>query len=358
MEKAFRKLDYSGQNIYIGLDTHLKSWKTTIRVGDRFYKTFSQDPEAIVLSNYLKKNFPGGTYYSAYEASFSGFKAHRELTKLGINNIVVNPADIPTTDKERKQKEDARDSRKIAEQLAASNLVGIHIPDIEMEGDRSLLRFRKTLTKEIARNKVRVKSFLYYHGVVVPHQFSKTTNWSKRFIAWLETLDLPSASAKATLETIIELVLFLRKKHLEVLKQIKFLSQQDTYKTNVGLLVSIPGIGLITAMTFLTEIEDVSRFKTLDKLCAYVGLVPMTNSSGESESVGGITKRQNKVLRSMLIESSWMAIRNDPALMLAYQKLIMRMKPSKAIIRIAKKMINRIRYVLKSQTPYVKAVVE
>ena len=123
METAIKKLDYSGQNIYIGLDTHLKSWRTTIRVGDTFYKTFSQDPEASVLSNYLERNFPGGTYHSAYEASFSGFKAHRELTKLGIDNIVVNPADIPTTDKERKQKQDARDSRKIAEQLSASNLV-------------------------------------------------------------------------------------------------------------------------------------------------------------------------------------------------------------------------------------------
>jgi transposase len=358
MEKTVKKLDYSGQNIYIGLDTHLKSWKATIRVGDTFYKTYSQDPEAIVLFNYLKKNFPGGNYYSAYEASFSGFKAHRELTKLGIKNIVVNPADIPTTDKERKQKEDARDSRKIAEQLSASNLVGIHIPDIAIEGDRSLVRFRKTLTKEIARNKVRVKSFLYYHGIVIPTQFSKTTNWSRRFITWLETLELSTKSVKATLDTIIELVLFLREKHLEVLRQIKILSQQEPYKTNVALLVSIPGIGLITAMTFLTEIEDVSRFKTLDKLCAYIGLVPMTNSSGESESIGGITKRQNKVLRSMIVESCWVAIRNDPALMLAYQKLIVRMKPSKAIIRIAKKIINRIRYVLKNQTPYVKAVVE
>lgn len=292
MEKTVKKLDYSGQNIYIGLDTHLKSWKATIRVGDTFYKTYSQDPEAIVLFNYLKKNFPGGNYYSAYEASFSGFKAHRELTKLGIKNIVVNPADIPTTDKERKQKEDARDSRKIAEQLSASNLVGIHIPDIAIEGDRSLVRFRKTLTKEIARNKVRVKSFLYYHGIVIPTQFSKTTNWSRRFITWLETLELSTKSVKATLDTIIELVLFLREKHLEVLRQIKILSQQEPYKTNVALLVSIPGIGLITAMTFLTEIEDVSRFKTLDKLCAYIGLVPMTNSSGESESIGGISSKE------------------------------------------------------------------
>ena len=358
MEKSATKLDFRGQNIYIGLDTHLKNWRATIRVGDTFFKTFYQDPEARVLSNYLLKNFPNGNYYSAYEASFSGFKAHRELTKLGIHNIVVNPADIPTTDKERKQKEDSRDSRKIAEQLAASNLEGIHIPDIEIEGDRSLVRFRKTLTKEIVRNKVRVKSFLYYHGVVIPEQFSKTTNWSSQFTSWLKALDLATTSSKVTLTSIIDLVVFLRAKHLEVLKQIRALSKQDRYKTNVRLLMSIPGIGLVTAMTFLTEIEDMSRFKNLDKLCSYIGLVPMTNSSGERDSIGGITKRQNKVLRSMMVESSWVAIRNDPALLLAYQNLIVRMNPSKAIIRIAKKMINRIRCVLKNQTPYVKAIVE
>ena len=86
--------------------------------------------------------------------------------------------------------------------------------------------------------------------------------------------------------------------------------------------------------------------------------MPTTNSSGEKESIGNITKRQNKVLRSTIIESSWIAIRNDPALMMAYQKLTKRMKPTKAIIRIAKKLINRMRYVLKNQTFYETAVVQ
>jgi len=73
-------------------------------VGDVSYKTFTQDPQPQILRNYLEKNFPNANYYSAYEASFSGFNNHRELLNLGIKNIVVNPADIPTTDKERKQK--------------------------------------------------------------------------------------------------------------------------------------------------------------------------------------------------------------------------------------------------------------
>ena len=60
MEKTVTKLDYSGQNIYIGLDTHLKSWKTTIRVGNAFYETLSQDPKAEVLSNYFTGAFSKG----------------------------------------------------------------------------------------------------------------------------------------------------------------------------------------------------------------------------------------------------------------------------------------------------------
>ena len=358
MKNTSRQLDYSGQNIYIGLDTHLKSWKTTIRVGDTFFKTFSQDPHADVLSTYLKKNFPGANYFSAYEASFSGFKAHRELTQLGIHNIVVNPADIPTTDKDRKQKEDSRDSRKIAEHLSSSTLQGIYVPSIENEGDRSMLRFRNTLTKEIARNKNRVKSFLYYHGITIPVEFSNKSYWSKRFTVWLQEVVLPTQRARTTLSSIIEIVTFLRVKQYQTLKSIKELSQTNCYKENFDLLLSVPGVGLITAMTILTEIADISRFKTLDKLCSFIGLVPMTNSSGEKESVGGITQRQNKGLRSMIIESSWIAIRSDPALMLAYHKLIKRMKPTRAIIKISKKLVNRIRYVLKNKKLYVSAVVQ
>lgn len=271
---------------------------------------------------------------------------------------MVNPADIPTTDKQRKQKEDARDSRKIAEHLASSSLQGIYVPTIESEGDRSMLRFRKTLTREIARNKNRVKSFLYYHGITIPAQFAERPYWSKRFTVWLQEVALPTKSARKTLSSIIEIVIFLRDLQYRTLKDIKELSRTQGYRDNVGLLISVPGIGLITAMTFLTEIEDISRFATLDRLCSFVGLVPMTNSSGDRESVGGITKRQNKALRNLIVESSWISIRNDPALMLAYQKLIKRMRPTKAIIKIAKKLLNRMRYVLKSKKPYVSAVVQ
>jgi transposase len=111
-------------------------------------------------------------------------------------------------------------------------------------------------------------------------------------------------------------------------------------------------------MIILTEIEDINRFKTLDQLCCYIGLVPMTRSSGEKENAGNITQRKNTTLRTAIIESSWVAIRNDPALMLAYQQLHKRMVPQKAIVRIAKKLTNRIRYVLKNKKTYECTIVK
>jgi len=321
------ELDFSGQDIFVGLDTHLKNWRVSIMVGSSFYKTFSQDPSSKVLRNYLKKNFPNANYYSAYEASFNGFKNHRDLITLGIKNIVVNPADIPTTDKERKQKEDSRDSRKIARQLSQKDLTPIYIPEIEIEGDRSLVRYRKTITKEISRTKNRVKSLLYYFGIEIPIQFS----------SWLREVKLPTESAKITMESYLETVELYRKKQYFTNKKIRELSGKKIYKENYDLLLSVPGIGCLTSMVILTELGDIKRFKNLDNLCSFIGLTPMTNSTGENERIGDITLRRNKILRTAIIESSWIAIRNDP---------------------VAKKLVNRILYVLKNRQAYVQTVVK
>jgi transposase len=131
MQEQSNKLDFTGKSIYIGIDVHKLSWTVTILLEHITHKTFSQPACARTLGNYLRKNFPGGNYLSAYEAGFSGFSTHRQLEKEGISNIVVNPADIPTTDKEKRQKEDQRDSRKIANSLKQGSLRAIHIPGEE-----------------------------------------------------------------------------------------------------------------------------------------------------------------------------------------------------------------------------------
>src|SRR5271155_5210155 len=98
MENRSNKLNFNGQNIFVGVDVHLKSWKVTIMTNEIIHKTFSQPPQAKVLYQYLEKHFPGATYHSAYEAGFCGYWIHNQLASLGIHSMVVNPADIPTTD--------------------------------------------------------------------------------------------------------------------------------------------------------------------------------------------------------------------------------------------------------------------
>ena len=67
MQTQVNKIDFSGQNIYVGIDVHLKSWKVTVMMNSLFKFTFSQNPCPKTLYNYLVHNFPGATYYSAYE---------------------------------------------------------------------------------------------------------------------------------------------------------------------------------------------------------------------------------------------------------------------------------------------------
>jgi transposase len=359
MPRTRKELNFKGQNIYCGIDTHLKDWKVTIMTETVTHKTFSQDPDPEILVNYLRRNFPGAAYYSAYEASFCGFGIHRKLEKLGVKNIVVNPADIPTTDKEKKQKEDKRDSRKIAKTLRADELEGIYIPSKESEELRGLVRYRKTLVKDISRGKNRIKSFLYFHGIEIPREILQASKrWSNKFTLWLKSITLATECGDIVLQDLLEVNLSLRKRLLNITKKIRALSKSEKYSKVFGLLTSVPGIGPITAITIIAELETMDRFSSFDKLCSYIGLVPNTNSTGDKEKVGSVTNRANRALRECLIESAWVAARIDPALSLAYNKLCERMKPSKAIIRIAKKLLNRIRYVLKNEKAYEHLVVE
>jgi transposase len=359
METQSKKLDFTGQNIYAGFDVHLKSWTVTIMTEKLLHKTFSQPPRPEILHQYLAKHFPGANYHSAYEAGFCGYWIHNKLKELGINSIVVNPADIPTTNKEKVQKEDARDSRKIARELRNGGLKPIHVPSVKTHEDRSLMRMRGTLVQDLAINKCRIKSHLYLYGIEIPECFTKTqARWTKRFVTWLENIDMQEQSGKNCLQAIITTSKNLRTTVLQLTQQINELSKTDTYSEQVKLLRSIPGIGLLTAMLILTELETIDRFENTDKLCGFIGLVPSTNSSGEDDIVGGLTQRGHPVLRSAIIESAWVAARLDPALNLCFHNYCKRMVPNKAIIRIAKKLVCRINYVLKNKQQYVSCVVK
>lgn len=350
---------FEGQSMYVGIDCHLKSWKVTI-LGDHYvHKTMSCNPSPEQLADYLKKNFPGAQYKAVYEAGFSGFGACRKLNKLGVECMVIHAADVPTSQKDRLQKTDKADSKKLGRMLQGGQIDGIHIPEEALEADRALCRQRETLVKDLSRNKNRVKSLLLQFGIEIPERFTQaqTRSWSKVFMDWLLELPGVGETIREVIAIFVETGRALKKSILKVNQKIRALSKSPCYKEKFGLLVRIPGVGLVTAMNILTQLGDIERFKRLDELCNYVGLVPNMQGSGEKMVTGKMTRRGRKKIKILLIEAAWIAVRKDPALMARFNELSKRMNKNKAIIRIAKNLLSRIRHVLRHGVEYEPGVV-
>ena len=347
-------LDFSGQNIYVGIDVHLKSWSVAILSEHSGLKRFSQRPAPEALHHYLVSNYPGANYYSVYEAGFCGFWIHESLTDLGINNIVVNPADVPTMSKEKLRKTDAVDCNKLARELRSGSLEGIYVPGTATLELRSLIRLRTLIVKD------RIKSLLHFHGVEIPEEFIRCSShcWSKRFLRWLHNLELSTEYGKKTLELHLEQFIRLRKMLLQETRAIREISRKAPFAKPIRLLSSVPGIGITTAATLMVEIDDIVRFNSAEHLASFIGLVPMCHSSGDNDVIGDITLRRHFMLRWLLVQAAWTAIRIDPAMTMAYTTYRKRMNPQKAIVKIARRLVNRIYYVLKHEKEYIPCVVK
>lgn len=355
MQEQGTKFNFEGEDIFVGIDTHKKTWKVALYHEDTYLKTFTQNPKPELLVNYLNTNYPGANYSCAYEAGFCGFWIQRELTEKGINCIVVNPADVPTTHKDKEFKTDPRDCRKIAKSLRSNLLEAIYIPTQAGIEERQIVRTYTDMSRNYTRYKNKVKSKLNFYGIEYPEAFKCSNNhWSSDFYSWLLELKLSCEEGTWTLQFYVQECLKAKELKRLTLNRLRELSKTAKYHRRVTLLRSIPGVGLITAMQFLTEIEDINRFKNLDKLCSYIGLVPTTNSSGEKDRVGDMTKRGNKTLKGAIIESAWMAIRRDTELLHYYLQLKKRMDKNKAIVRVARKLSARILYVLIKEKEYTR----
>ena len=151
---------------------------------------------------------------------------------------------------------------------------------------------------------------------------------------------------------------FLRKELLSISNAIRKMMREQRYNTNYYLLRTIPGIGPLTAASILVEIGDVKRFETFYHLNSFIGLLPMEHSSGQTENKLCLTVRKHRQLRSDLVESAWTAKRTDPVMALYFQEQIKRKDSKIVIIKIARKLLNRIRYVLINQQPYEMGIVK
>lgn len=353
--KLHQKADFTNKNIYVGMDVHKKSWHITVFYEKDYLRGFTQVPSVNALETFLKREYPGANYLCGYEAGFSGFWVQRQLSQKGIPCAVLHPADIPQTGKDKIVKRDPLDSKKIAKALSSGDAIPIYVPEELMEQDRSIIRYRVRLQRDITRAKTRIKSLLFQFGVEIPARFEKS--WSKNFVNWLIETDLVNGYTRLTLNHMIDQFQLLRQLLLKVNSDVRALQRSDRYKKQMTFLMSIPGIGPLTAITFLTEIGDIHRFSSFRKLNSFVGFYPMEHSTGEHDRKGNITIRKNAHLRRMMVEASWIAVRYDPALTQTYHEWKTRMTGKRAIIKIARKLLSRMRYVLVNETEYQRGIV-
>jgi transposase len=334
--KLQKSIDFHGQKFFIGLDVHKNSWAVTIRSLNLHLEHFSQPPSVRTLISHLHKKYPGGEYYSAYEAGFSGTGIHEDLCRGRVHNIIVHAADIPITDKQNKNKSDVRDSRSIAFHLEKGNLHGIYIMSRDRQELRSLFRFRQSKVRDLARTTNRLKSFLIYYGIRFSEAFEGREYISSKVLDWLSRLNLASEAGKITLKRYMDDLAYHRGQLLKITQALRK-QIQARYQEPYKCLLSVPGIGPITAIALLAEIGDFARFDNHAEYCSFLGLIPWEDSSGESTHTKGIQPRCNKFLRPLIVEASWIAIRKEPHLLKYYRRHAI--KNSKhAIIKVARKL--------------------
>ncbi|MFD2285930.1 IS110 family transposase [Pedobacter petrophilus] len=276
---------------------------------------------------------------------------------MGIHCDVVNASDVPQTSKGMLSKTDASDSRRIGEAYAKAMLKPIYVPSSTNEADRNLISYRQRVQRDLKAKKQGIKSCLNILGLKIPIQYDQPY-WTNNFITWLKQLEITDVSNKITIDFLIEDVSILRKRLFATNSQIRKLSQSKQYKDTYIQLTSTPGVGLITAMTMLTEIGDINRFDSFEKFNSFIGLCPSEYSSGEHVYKGKMTTRGHKTIRALIIECAWIAIRKDPALTLKYHELIKIKTPKRAIIVISGKLLSRIFTIWKNNKEYVTGVLK
>ena len=269
-------LSFANTHFFIGIDAHLKNWKVTIRLNGIELKTFSMNPSPLELIAYLHKHYPDSIYHIVYEAGFCGFWALRIFRQHNVDCIITNPADVPTSNKEKTNKSDPIDSRKLAREHENKSLHGIYIPSREQEELRMLMRLRFRIVQSQTRLKNRIKGLLHAHGIHIPLQFSGRQRWSHAFILWLESLPLYTSAGKFTLQNLILQLKQLREHNTLVVRQLRIEARDRQITPILNALLSVPGVAFIVGMTLYTEIIDMKRFPGRESPCRLHRTGPFT----------------------------------------------------------------------------------
>jgi len=336
------------KSVISGMDVHERTIKvcTAAHDGATEVKTFANTEEGrAALIRYLQslaKKYGCGKIETAYEACMLGFELHDALSDAGIVNHVLAPSLMRKSRKDVKRKTDEADARMIFETLrghllAGNELPAVWIPPPELREDREVVRARLEVGNKVTQIKTQIQMLLKKHGVRKPAGLGDS--WTMLHRKWLHGLltcggpALPPGG-KVVLSSLLRQLAMLEKEIQTLDEAVEALSHKPRYQIACQALVKqIKGVGLLTAMVFLTEIGDLNRFGNRRKLGAFLGLAPTSNESGEvTNRKGHITRSGTSRVRWVLCQASWVRLQHDEAESAVFERI---RKGAKKLTRVA-----------------------
>jgi transposase len=304
---------------FIGLDVHADTIAVAVAEpgGEvRSLGSIPNRPESI--RRLVKKVGPSKELRVCYEAGPTGYVVYWQLTALGVACEVVAPTLVPVKAGDR-VKTDRRDAEKLARSYRAGDLTPVWVPDAAHEALRDLVRAREAAKKDQLRARHRLGKFLLRHGRRPP---TAMTSWTQRHLLWVkQAVHFEQPAQEATLLDYLHEV-----EH--VAGRIERLDRaiDDAVKTAparmravIDALQALRGIALVSAVTIVAEVGELSRFARATQLMGYSGLGASEDSSGSRTRRGRITKTGNAHLRRIVVEAGW-AYRHRPSVSGALRK--------------------------------------
>lgn len=227
--------------------------------------------------------------------------------------VVVSPHD--TTISHARAKTDRLDARTLAKLLAAGALDGVWMPDERTRAMRRRLSRRSQLVKARTRAKNEIHAVLIRRLKGRPPVSDLFGVTGRR---WLRELELPEEE-RETIASGLRLVDFLTG---EITELEALIAREALASLEVRRLMTVPGVSVITASTFIAAIGDIHRFPNASKLVGYLGLDPRVRQSGSSPARHGkITKQGSAPVRHVLVEAAWIAVRSPGPLRAFYERV-------------------------------------
>ena len=308
----------------VGCDLHDRNMVLKVALGknEPHEKSFANDVEGRGkmlehLIGFAQKNASRRIVF-VYEASGQGYGLYDLLSDQGIECFVLSPTHLPKTNKGKRNKTDPRDAQMLLEQarghvLAGNKLPSVWIPPQRVRDDRELVRARLETAEACTRIKLQIFSLLKRYGMATPEWFRKSRNWTKRFVSWLKnTAEKMEQVVTPVLLTLVERFVLLKQQITEFDRHLRHLANTPRYQNAVTELRTLRGVGLVSALTFLTEMGDLTRFHNRREVAGYLGLCPSSYESGEAQNrKGHITRQGPGRIRKVLCQAAWAAIRLD-----------------------------------------------